>query len=162
MTLWVLQGQKKSFLSYQRRPVDWNFKNPCMELSENLFFFFFLHTFLTSPVSPYIFADFFFLLLFFPSRWYFGKITRRDSERLLLSLENRRGTFLVRESETTKGERITFHSSPQTSRKWLKVSCNYKTFTHSFTSTWQVVRETKTFKKTDYWRKWCCCFFTCM
>ncbi|XP_028848707.1 proto-oncogene tyrosine-protein kinase Src isoform X2 [Denticeps clupeoides] len=36
-------------------------------------------------------------------RWYFGKITRRDSERLLLSLENRRGTFLVRDSETTKG-----------------------------------------------------------
>ncbi|KAJ8359175.1 hypothetical protein SKAU_G00157000 [Synaphobranchus kaupii] len=35
--------------------------------------------------------------------WFFGKITRRDSERLLLSLENRRGTFLVRESETTKG-----------------------------------------------------------
>uniref|UniRef100_H3DQF3 Tyrosine-protein kinase n=1 Tax=Tetraodon nigroviridis TaxID=99883 RepID=H3DQF3_TETNG len=35
--------------------------------------------------------------------WYFGKITRRDSERLLLSLENRSGTFLVRESETTKG-----------------------------------------------------------
>ncbi|KPP58011.1 proto-oncogene tyrosine-protein kinase Src-like [Scleropages formosus] len=35
--------------------------------------------------------------------WYFGNITRRDSERLLLSLENRRGTFLVRESETTKG-----------------------------------------------------------
>ena len=37
-------------------------------------------------------------------RWYFGKVTRRDSERLLLNLENRRGTFLVRESETTKGE----------------------------------------------------------
>uniref|UniRef100_A0A8C7WHP9 Tyrosine-protein kinase n=1 Tax=Oncorhynchus mykiss TaxID=8022 RepID=A0A8C7WHP9_ONCMY len=35
--------------------------------------------------------------------WYFGKITRRNSERLLLSLQNRRGTFLVRESETTKG-----------------------------------------------------------
>ncbi|XP_010873466.1 proto-oncogene tyrosine-protein kinase Src isoform X4 [Esox lucius] len=35
--------------------------------------------------------------------WYFGKISRRDSERLLLSVENRRGTFLVRESETTKG-----------------------------------------------------------
>ncbi|XP_061074849.1 proto-oncogene tyrosine-protein kinase Src-like isoform X1 [Conger conger] len=35
--------------------------------------------------------------------WFFGKITRRDSERLLLSLHNRRGTFLVRESETTKG-----------------------------------------------------------
>uniref|UniRef100_A0A8C5GRJ1 Tyrosine-protein kinase n=1 Tax=Gouania willdenowi TaxID=441366 RepID=A0A8C5GRJ1_GOUWI len=29
--------------------------------------------------------------------WYFGKITRRDSERLLLNLQNRRGTFLVRE-----------------------------------------------------------------
>ncbi|XP_064162340.1 proto-oncogene tyrosine-protein kinase Src-like isoform X1 [Anguilla rostrata] len=35
--------------------------------------------------------------------WFFGRITRRDSERLLLSLQNRRGTFLVRESETTKG-----------------------------------------------------------
>uniref|UniRef100_A0A8C3R260 Tyrosine-protein kinase n=1 Tax=Cyanoderma ruficeps TaxID=181631 RepID=A0A8C3R260_9PASS len=36
-------------------------------------------------------------------RWYFGKITRRESERLLLNPENPRGTFLVRESETTKG-----------------------------------------------------------
>lgn len=36
-------------------------------------------------------------------RWYFGKITRRESERLLLNAENPRGTFLVRESETTKG-----------------------------------------------------------
>ncbi|XP_078275044.1 proto-oncogene tyrosine-protein kinase Src-like isoform X1 [Rhinoraja longicauda] len=35
--------------------------------------------------------------------WYFGKITRRESERMLLSPENPRGTFLVRESETTKG-----------------------------------------------------------
>ncbi|XP_073165784.1 proto-oncogene tyrosine-protein kinase Src isoform X4 [Lepidochelys kempii] len=35
--------------------------------------------------------------------WYFGKITRRESERLLLNSENPRGTFLVRESETTKG-----------------------------------------------------------
>ncbi|XP_037388075.1 proto-oncogene tyrosine-protein kinase Src isoform X2 [Pygocentrus nattereri] len=35
--------------------------------------------------------------------WFFGKITRRDSERLILNLQNRRGTFLVRESETTKG-----------------------------------------------------------
>uniref|UniRef100_A0A4X2L7C3 Tyrosine-protein kinase n=1 Tax=Vombatus ursinus TaxID=29139 RepID=A0A4X2L7C3_VOMUR len=34
--------------------------------------------------------------------WYFGKITRRESERLLLNSENPRGTFLVRESETTK------------------------------------------------------------
>uniref|UniRef100_A0A3B1ILU1 Tyrosine-protein kinase n=1 Tax=Astyanax mexicanus TaxID=7994 RepID=A0A3B1ILU1_ASTMX len=43
------------------------------------------------------------LRLTLEKRWYFGKITRRDSERLLLSLDNRRGTFLVRESETTKG-----------------------------------------------------------
>ncbi|XP_063312060.1 proto-oncogene tyrosine-protein kinase Src isoform X1 [Pelobates fuscus] len=35
--------------------------------------------------------------------WYLGKITRRESERLLLIQENPRGTFLVRESETTKG-----------------------------------------------------------
>ncbi|XP_035756742.1 proto-oncogene tyrosine-protein kinase Src [Egretta garzetta] len=35
--------------------------------------------------------------------WYFGKITRRESERLLLNPENPRGTFLVRESETSKG-----------------------------------------------------------
>lgn len=40
----------------------------------------------------------------FSCRWYFGKITRRESERLLLNPENPRGTFLVRESETTKGE----------------------------------------------------------
>ncbi|XP_015228618.1 PREDICTED: proto-oncogene tyrosine-protein kinase Src-like, partial [Cyprinodon variegatus] len=39
----------------------------------------------------------------FFSRWFFGKMTRRDSERMLLSLDNRRGTFVVRESETTKG-----------------------------------------------------------
>ncbi|XP_039770994.1 proto-oncogene tyrosine-protein kinase Src isoform X2 [Ornithorhynchus anatinus] len=35
--------------------------------------------------------------------WFFGKITRRESERLLLNPSNPRGTFLVRESETTKG-----------------------------------------------------------
>ncbi|XP_014340715.1 proto-oncogene tyrosine-protein kinase Src [Latimeria chalumnae] len=35
--------------------------------------------------------------------WYFGKITRRESERFLLNPENPRGTYLVRESETTKG-----------------------------------------------------------
>uniref|UniRef100_A0A8C1Z124 Tyrosine-protein kinase n=1 Tax=Cyprinus carpio TaxID=7962 RepID=A0A8C1Z124_CYPCA len=44
-----------------------------------------------------------FFFSYYANQWYFGKITRRDSERLLLSLENRRGTFLVRESETTKG-----------------------------------------------------------
>uniref|UniRef100_A0A6Q2ZH20 Tyrosine-protein kinase n=1 Tax=Esox lucius TaxID=8010 RepID=A0A6Q2ZH20_ESOLU len=36
-------------------------------------------------------------------RWYFGKMGRKDTERLLLNPGNNRGTFLVRESETTKG-----------------------------------------------------------
>ncbi|CAG5896534.1 unnamed protein product [Menidia menidia] len=35
--------------------------------------------------------------------WYFGKMGRKDTERLLLHPGNQRGTFLVRESETTKG-----------------------------------------------------------
>ncbi|OCT74645.1 hypothetical protein XELAEV_18033632mg [Xenopus laevis] len=35
--------------------------------------------------------------------WYFGKMGRKDAERLLLNPGNQRGTFLVRESETTKG-----------------------------------------------------------
>ena len=40
--------------------------------------------------------------LFFNS-WFFGKIGRKDSERLLLNQENHRGTFLIRESETAQG-----------------------------------------------------------
>ena len=51
-------------------------------------------------------------------RWYFGKITRRESERLLLNAENPRGTFLVRESETTKGT-----STPAGQRDHLSVGC---------------------------------------
>ncbi|XP_056289631.1 tyrosine-protein kinase yes-like [Pseudoliparis swirei] len=35
--------------------------------------------------------------------WYFGKMGRKDAERLLLNAGNHQGTFLVRESETTKG-----------------------------------------------------------
>ncbi|NXC41911.1 YRK kinase, partial [Penelope pileata] len=35
--------------------------------------------------------------------WYFGKIGRKDAERQLLCPGNCRGTFLIRESETTKG-----------------------------------------------------------
>ncbi|XP_069052332.1 tyrosine-protein kinase fynb isoform X2 [Lepisosteus oculatus] len=35
--------------------------------------------------------------------WYFGKLGRKDAERQLLSNGNSRGTFLIRESETTKG-----------------------------------------------------------
>lgn len=39
-------------------------------------------------------------------RWYFGKMGRKDAERLLLLPGNQRGTFLARESETTKGKRV--------------------------------------------------------
>jgi len=39
-----------------------------------------------------------------PDRWYFGKMGRKDAERLLLNAGNHQGTFLVRESETTKGD----------------------------------------------------------
>ncbi|XP_051951213.1 tyrosine-protein kinase fynb isoform X2 [Xyrauchen texanus] len=35
--------------------------------------------------------------------WYFGKLGRKDAERQLLSIGNPRGTYLIRESETTKG-----------------------------------------------------------
>ncbi|XP_062267186.1 tyrosine-protein kinase fynb isoform X7 [Platichthys flesus] len=35
--------------------------------------------------------------------WYFGKLGRKDAERQLLSTGNSRGTYLIRESETTKG-----------------------------------------------------------
>ncbi|XP_061667885.1 tyrosine-protein kinase Fyn isoform X4 [Syngnathoides biaculeatus] len=35
--------------------------------------------------------------------WYFGKLGRKEAERQLLSTGNVRGTFLIRESETTKG-----------------------------------------------------------
>ncbi|VDP76648.1 unnamed protein product [Echinostoma caproni] len=38
-------------------------------------------------------------------RWYFRNISRKDSERLLLLKGNIRGTFLVRESETTDANR---------------------------------------------------------
>ncbi|XP_058247919.1 tyrosine-protein kinase fynb isoform X1 [Hemibagrus wyckioides] len=35
--------------------------------------------------------------------WYFGKLGRKDAERQLLSPGNQRGSYLIRESETTKG-----------------------------------------------------------
>lgn len=40
-------------------------------------------------------------------RWYFGKMGRKDAERQLLGHGNQRGTFLIRESETTKGKMTT-------------------------------------------------------
>lgn len=45
-----------------------------------------------------------FSLLLLLQRWYFGKLGRKDAERQLLSFGNPRGTFLIRESETTKGK----------------------------------------------------------
>ncbi|KAG5841582.1 hypothetical protein ANANG_G00168150 [Anguilla anguilla] len=35
--------------------------------------------------------------------WFFGKMGRKDAERLLLVVGNKRGTFLIRESETNPG-----------------------------------------------------------
>ncbi|XP_017306996.2 tyrosine-protein kinase Fyn isoform X3 [Ictalurus punctatus] len=35
--------------------------------------------------------------------WYIGKLGRKDAERQLLSTGNQRGSYLIRESETTKG-----------------------------------------------------------
>lgn len=43
------------------------------------------------------------LTLYFHCSWYFGKLGRKDAERQLLSVGNPRGTYLIRESETTKG-----------------------------------------------------------
>lgn len=39
----------------------------------------------------------------FPS-WYFSKISRNEAEQLLLSPPNQHGSFLVRDSESSKGE----------------------------------------------------------
>ena len=41
---------------------------------------------------------------YYGDRWYFGKMGRKDAERQLLGHGNQRGTFLIRESETTKGD----------------------------------------------------------
>lgn len=47
-------------------------------------------------------------------RWYFGKMGRKDAERLLLLPGNQRGTYLARESETTKGTSKGFKSKTET------------------------------------------------
>lgn len=52
-------------------------------------------------------------------RWYFGKIGRKDAERQLLAHGNQRGTFLIRESETTKGEHKHAHALLQLSLRGL-------------------------------------------
>ena len=39
-----------------------------------------------------------------PRSWYFSKISRSEAEQLLLSPPNQHGSFLVRDSESSKGE----------------------------------------------------------
>lgn len=36
--------------------------------------------------------------------WYFSKISRNEAEQLLLSPPNQHGSFLIRDSESSKGE----------------------------------------------------------
>lgn len=38
-----------------------------------------------------------------PYRWFFKDITRKDAERQLLAPANKPGSYLIRESETSKG-----------------------------------------------------------
>lgn len=38
-------------------------------------------------------------IIYLPFSWFFGKISRKEAERLLMAEENPRGTFLVRNSE---------------------------------------------------------------
>ena len=55
-------------------------------------------------------------------RWYFGKMGRKDAERQLLAHGNQRGTFLIRESETTKGEHKHARTLLQLSLRGLHIS----------------------------------------
>lgn len=43
--------------------------------------------------------------------WFFKDLTRKDAERQLLAPANKPGSYLVRESETTKGEKIVTFST---------------------------------------------------
>lgn len=43
------------------------------------------------------------VFLSFTFRWFVGKISRKESERQLLSPENALGSYLIRESETALG-----------------------------------------------------------
>ena len=48
-----------------------------------------------------------FLLL----RWFFKGVSRKDAERQLLAPGNKVGAFMIRDSETTKGESKTIKSA---------------------------------------------------
>lgn len=41
---------------------------------------------------------------FLPDRWFFKGISRKDAERHLLAPGNMLGSFMIRDSETTKGD----------------------------------------------------------
>jgi len=48
---------------------------------------------------------FYFKILFYFSRWYFGAITRQEASELLLD-EKEGGVFLVRDSATISGDYV--------------------------------------------------------
>lgn len=53
-----------------------------------------------SSIYLFIYVFLHFFLLF---RWFFKDITRKDAERQLLAPANKSGSYLIRESETSKG-----------------------------------------------------------
>lgn len=67
-----------------------------------MFNVYFVNFFSNGELFTFVFVTFVWMLLFV-RRWYFGKMGRKDAERQLLAPNNPRGTFLIRESETTKG-----------------------------------------------------------
>jgi len=44
--------------------------------------------------------------------WFHDRIGRKDAEKLLVELNNKRGTFIIRESETVAGTKIMMFSNP--------------------------------------------------
>jgi len=44
--------------------------------------------------------------------WFHDRIGRKDAEKLLVELNNKRGTFIIRESETVAGTKIIMFNNP--------------------------------------------------
>lgn len=61
---------------------------------------------LKDPLSGFC-TNWCFLLL----RWFFKGVSRKDAERQLLAPGNRVGSYMIRDSETTKGESSTFKNA---------------------------------------------------
>lgn len=82
-------------------------KGFCFTLDQSVFAFFVVvvgtKPFLDDsfPEVPFIYFTKKYLLLLF--RWFFKEITRKDAERQLLAPANKPGSYLIRESETSKG-----------------------------------------------------------